>query len=115
MWPTFSKYLKMRGLYTAVPGFSAYVASKHAMLGLVRTWARELGPRGIRVNAVRPGLVYTDIHASGGEPKRVDRIKESVPMKRGGQVEEVAKAILWLLSDEASYSTGTFIDVTGGR
>jgi NAD(P)-dependent dehydrogenase (short-subunit alcohol dehydrogenase family) len=70
---------------------------------------------GIRVNAVRPGLIYTDIHASGGDPGRVDRIKESVPMKRGGNALEVAQAILWLLSDKASYITDTLIDVTGGR
>jgi NAD(P)-dependent dehydrogenase (short-subunit alcohol dehydrogenase family) len=67
------------------------------------------------VNAVRPAFIYTDIHASGGEPGRVDRIKELVPMKRGGQPIEVANAILWLLSEQASYSTGAFIDVTGGK
>jgi NAD(P)-dependent dehydrogenase (short-subunit alcohol dehydrogenase family) len=77
--------------------------------------AQEVAAEGIRVNAVRPGFIYTDIHASGGEPNRVDRVKEFVPMKRGGQAEEVAYAILWLLSDEASFSTGTFIDVTGGK
>jgi NAD(P)-dependent dehydrogenase (short-subunit alcohol dehydrogenase family) len=62
-----------------------------------------------------PGFIYTEMHASGGEPNRVDRVKELVPMKRGGSVDEVARAILWLLYDEASYSTGTFIDVTGGK
>ncbi len=77
--------------------------------------AREVAAEGIRVNAVRPGVIYTDIHASGGEPGRVDRVKDSVPMKRGGHPEEVANAIMWLLADEASYSTGAFIDVTGGR
>ncbi len=77
--------------------------------------AKEVAMEGIRVNAVRPGFIYTDIHASGGEPNRVDRVKEFVPMKRGGQAVEVANAILWLLSDEASFSTGTFIDVTGGK
>jgi NAD(P)-dependent dehydrogenase (short-subunit alcohol dehydrogenase family) len=66
------------------------------------------------VNAVRPGIIYTDIHASGGEPNRVDRVKSFIPMKRGGEVIEVAQAILWLLSDEASYTTGSFIDVAGG-
>ncbi|HEX9586104.1 MAG TPA: SDR family oxidoreductase, partial [Gammaproteobacteria bacterium] len=70
---------------------------------------------GIRVNAVRPGFIYTDIHASGGEPGRVDRVKAFVPMKRGGTPEEVAHAIMWLLSDEASYITGSIIDITGGR
>jgi NAD(P)-dependent dehydrogenase (short-subunit alcohol dehydrogenase family) len=67
------------------------------------------------VNAVRAGVIYTDIHASGGEPGRVDRIGPTVPMQRGGHAIEVARAILWLLSDEASYSTGTFVDVSGGR
>lgn len=66
------------------------------------------------MNAVRPGLICTDIHASGGEPNRVDRLKTLIPIKRGGEVIEVAKAILWLLSDEASYTTGSFIDVAGG-
>lgn len=70
---------------------------------------------GIRVNAVRPGFIYTNIHASGGEPGRVDRVKAFAPMKRGGQPEEVAAAVLWLLSDEASHATGTFIDPAGGR
>ena len=73
------------------------------------------GGEGIRVNAVRAGFIYTEIHASGGEPDRVDRVKAFVPMKRGGTADEVADAILWLLSDEASYTTGTFIDVTGGK
>jgi NAD(P)-dependent dehydrogenase (short-subunit alcohol dehydrogenase family) len=77
--------------------------------------AREVADEGIRVNAVRPGFIYTEMHASGGEPNRVDRVKDFVPMKRGGQPEEVAQAILWLLSDEASFTTGAFIDVTGGK
>jgi NAD(P)-dependent dehydrogenase (short-subunit alcohol dehydrogenase family) len=64
---------------------------------------------------VRPGFIETDIHASGGEPRRVDRVKAFVPMKRGGQSHEVASAILWLLSDEASYTTGAIIDIAGGR
>ena len=92
-----------------------YAASKGAMDSLTIGLAREVAGEGIRVNAVRPGVIYTDIHASGGEPHRVDRVKNTVPMKRGGQPEEVARAILWLLSDEASYSTGAFIDVSGGR
>jgi len=70
---------------------------------------------GIRVNAVRPGVVYTEIHASGGEPNRVDRVRETVPMRRGGTAEEVAQAIVWLLSTEASYTTGALLDVSGGR
>jgi NAD(P)-dependent dehydrogenase (short-subunit alcohol dehydrogenase family) len=77
--------------------------------------AREVAEEGIRVNAVRPGFIYTEMHASGGEPNRVDRVKAGVPMQRGGQPEEVARAILWLLSDEASFTTGSFIDVSGGR
>ena len=77
--------------------------------------SREVALERIRVNAVRPGVIYTDIHASGGEPQRVDRVKAAVPMQRGGQAEEVAHAILWLLSDEASYVTGACLDVTGGR
>lgn len=92
-----------------------YAASKGAVDTLTIGLAREVATEGIRVNAVRPGFIYTDIHASGGEPGRVDRIKDSVPMKRGGRPEEVAAAILWLLSDEASYATGTFIDLAGGR
>jgi NAD(P)-dependent dehydrogenase (short-subunit alcohol dehydrogenase family) len=92
-----------------------YAASKGAIDSLTIGLAKEVAEEGIRVNAVRPGVIYTGIHASGGEPERVERVKGSVPMKRGGQPEEVARAILWLLSDEASYSTGTFIDVSGGR
>jgi NAD(P)-dependent dehydrogenase (short-subunit alcohol dehydrogenase family) len=92
-----------------------YAASKGAIDTLTIGLSKEVAPEGIRVNAVRPGFIYTEIHASGGEPGRVDRVKEFVPMKRGGQAEEVANAILWLLSEEASYSTGTFIDVTGGK
>jgi NAD(P)-dependent dehydrogenase (short-subunit alcohol dehydrogenase family) len=92
-----------------------YAAAKGAVDTLTVGLAREVAEEGIRVNAVRPGFIYTDIHASGGEPGRVDRVKAFVPMKRGGQPEEVATAILWLLSDEASYATGTFIDLAGGR
>ena len=92
-----------------------YAASKGAIDTLTIGLSREVATEGIRVNAVRPGFIYTDIHASGGEPGRVDRVKDSVPMKRGGRPEEVAHAILWLLSDEASYATGTFIDLAGGR
>ena len=77
--------------------------------------AREVAAERIRVNAVRPGVIYTDIHASGGEANRVDRVKSSVPMQRGGEAEEVARAVLWLLSDEASYTTGAILDVSGGR
>ena len=92
-----------------------YAASKGAVDTLTLGLAREVAEEGIRVNAVRPGFIYTDIHASGGEPGRVDRVKQFVPMKRGGQPEEVANAILWLLSEEASFATGAFIDLAGGR
>ncbi|MDJ0568174.1 MAG: SDR family oxidoreductase [Pleurocapsa sp. MO_192.B19] len=92
-----------------------YAASKGAIDTMTIGLAKEVADEKIRVNAVRPGFIYTDIHASGGEPNRIERVKEFVPMKRGGQAIEVAKAILWLLSDEASYTTGSFIDVTGGK
>lgn len=92
-----------------------YAASKAAVDALTIGLAKEVADESIRVNAVRPGVIYTEIHASGDEPDRVERVKESVPMKRGGSPEEVAQAILWLLSDEASYVTGTFVDVSGGR
>lgn len=91
-----------------------YAASKGAIDTMTIGLAKEVANEGIRVNAVRPGLIYTEIHAAGGEPNRVDRLKSMIPMKRGGKVNEVAQAILWLLSDEASYTTGSFIDVTGG-
>jgi NAD(P)-dependent dehydrogenase (short-subunit alcohol dehydrogenase family) len=92
-----------------------YAASKGAIDTLTIGLAQEVAGEGIRVNAVRPGFIYTEMHASGGEPNRVDRLKELVPLKRGGMPEEVAHAILWLLSDQASYTTGAFIDVTGGK
>ena len=92
-----------------------YAASKGAIDTFTIGLAQEVAQEGIRVNAVRPGFIYTDIHASGGEPNRVDRVKAFVPMRRGGTADEVANAILWLLSDEASFTTGSFIDVTGGR
>jgi NAD(P)-dependent dehydrogenase (short-subunit alcohol dehydrogenase family) len=92
-----------------------YAASKGAVDTLTLGLAKEVAAEGIRVNAVRPGLIHTEIHASGGEPGRVDRLKDGVPMKRGGEAEEVAQAILWLLSEQASYTTGVLLDVTGGR
>jgi NAD(P)-dependent dehydrogenase (short-subunit alcohol dehydrogenase family) len=92
-----------------------YAASKGALEVLTIGLAKEVAAEGIRVNAVRPGIVYTDIHASGGEPGRVDRLKHTVPMQRGGLPEEVAKAILWFLSDESSFTTGGLLDVSGGR
>ncbi len=92
-----------------------YAASKGAIDSMTIGLAKEVAAEGIRVNAVRPGYIYTEIHASGGEPDRVERVKSKVPLQRGGQPEEVAEAILWLASDASSYSTGTFIDVTGGN
>lgn len=92
-----------------------YAASKGAVDAFTIGLAREVAGEGIRVNAVRPGIIYTEIHASGGEPGRVDRMRQYVPMKRGGEAGEVARAILWLLSGESSYCTGAFIDVSGGR
>jgi NAD(P)-dependent dehydrogenase (short-subunit alcohol dehydrogenase family) len=92
-----------------------YAASKGALDTFTIGLAKEVATEGIRVNTVRPGPIYTEIHASGGEPQRVERVKSSVPMQRGGQAEEVAHAILWLLSEEASYITGACLDVTGGE
>lgn len=92
-----------------------YAASKGAVDTLTVGLAKEVAEEGIRVNAVRPGFIYTGLHAKGGEPGRVDRVKSLVPMRRGGQPDEVAAAILWLLSAEASYITGAILDVTGGR
>jgi NAD(P)-dependent dehydrogenase (short-subunit alcohol dehydrogenase family) len=92
-----------------------YAASKGAIDTFTLGLANEVAEEGIRVNAVRPGFIYTEMHASGGEAGRVERVKEFVPMKRGGSADEVAHAILWLLSDEASFTTGSFVDVAGGR
>ena len=92
-----------------------YAASKGALDTFTLGLAKEVAEEGIRVNAVRAGFIYTEIHTRGGEPNRVDRVKAFVPMKRGGTADEVARSILWLLSNEASYTTGSFIDVTGGR
>ncbi len=92
-----------------------YAASKGAVDTFTTGLALEVAAQGIRVNAVRPGLIYTEMHASGGEPGRVDRVKSSLPMQRGGTPEEVAEIIVWLLSDAASYVTGSFIEAAGGR
>jgi NAD(P)-dependent dehydrogenase (short-subunit alcohol dehydrogenase family) len=92
-----------------------YAAAKGAIDAFTLGLSKEVAAEGIRVNAVRPGLIHTDIHALGGEPGRIDRLKSAVPMQRGGTAEEVANAILWLLSDEAGYVTGSFVDVSGGR
>jgi NAD(P)-dependent dehydrogenase (short-subunit alcohol dehydrogenase family) len=91
-----------------------YAASKGALDTMTVGLAKEVAVEGIRVNGVHAGFTYTDIHASAGIPDRVERMKEHVPMKRGAQPEEIARAILWLLSGAASYSTGAILDVTGG-
>lgn len=95
--------------------YTDYAASKAALDAMTIGLSKEVAADGIRVNGVRPGFIYTDIHASGGEPGRVDRLKELIPMKRGGRAEEVAEAILWLASNKSSYTTGGFIDIAGGR
>jgi len=92
-----------------------YAASKAALDALTIGLSKEVASEGIRVNAVRAGIIDTGIHASGGEPGRVGRLGPQLPMGRGGLAVEVARAILWLLSDEASYTTGSFIEVSGGR
>jgi hypothetical protein len=92
-----------------------YAASKGALETFTIGFAKEVAREGIRVNCIRPGHIYTEMHASGGEPGRVDRVKDSIPMGRGGQPEEVARAILWLAGPEASFITGTFLDVTSKR
>lgn len=92
-----------------------YAAAKGAIDSMTLGLAKEVAAEGIRVNAVRPGIIRTEIHASGGEPGRVERVKASVPMGRGGAAEEVAEAILWLASEKASYTSGALLDVSGGR
>lgn len=92
-----------------------YAASKGAIDTMTIGLAKELADENIRVNCVRPGFVNTGIHAGAGEPNRIERLRDSIPMKRGGEPEEVARAVLWLLGPEASYSTGAILDVTGGR
>lgn len=91
-----------------------YAASKGAIDTLTIGLSKEVAANGIRVNCVRPGLIYTDIHADGGEPDRVNRLKQKLPMQRGGQPEEVAEAIYWLASAKASFATGNFLDLSGG-
>ncbi|KJH81623.1 SDR family oxidoreductase [Pseudomonas sp. KSR10] len=92
-----------------------YAAAKGAIDSMTLGLAKEVAAEGIRVNAVRPGVINTDIHASGGEPGRVERVRSSVPMGRGGEAEEVAEAILWLASEKASYASGALLDISGGR
>lgn len=108
--------MSSRAAVLGSPGeYVDYAASKAALDALTIGLSKEVAAEKIRVNGVRPGLIHTTIHASGGEPGRVSRLQSSVPMARGGEALEVAKAALWLLSDEASYTTGSFIDVSGGR
>ncbi|BAO30311.1 short chain dehydrogenase [Sulfuritalea hydrogenivorans sk43H] len=108
--------LSSRASRLGAPGeYVDYAASKGAIDTFTVGLAKEVAAEGIRVNAVSPGVIYTDIHASGGEPGRVERVKDAIPMRRGGTAEEVARAVLWLLSDAASYTTGASIDVAGGR
>ena len=95
--------------------FVDYAASKGAIDAFTLGLAKEVATEGIRVNAVRPGLIDTEIHASSGEPGRIDRLRSAIPMQREGTAQEVAQSILWLLSDESAYTTGSFIDVSGGR
>lgn len=92
-----------------------YAASKGAIDSFTRGLAREVATEGVRVNAVRPGIIDTEIHASGGQPDRIAAMRGFVPVQREGTAQEVARAVLWLLSDEASYTTGAILDVSGGR
>ncbi|MDO4592411.1 MAG: SDR family oxidoreductase [Comamonadaceae bacterium] len=92
-----------------------YAASKGAIDVLTIGLAKEVAGEGIRVNAVRPGLIDTDIHASGGQPDRVARLSKNVPMQRGGTPQEVAEAIVWLMSDASPYTTGSFLEISGGN
>jgi NAD(P)-dependent dehydrogenase (short-subunit alcohol dehydrogenase family) len=92
-----------------------YAASKGAIDTLTKGLSLEVASQNIRVNCVRPGFIYTDMHADGGEPERIERVKSLIPLQRGGTPEEVAASIAFLLSDDASYITGTFIDIAGGK
>lgn len=108
--------ISSRAAVLGSPGeYVDYAASKAALDALTIGLSKEVAGEGIRVNGVRPGLIHTTMHADGGEPGRVARLQSSVPMGRGGEPEEVARAVLWLLSDAASYTTGSFIEVSGGR
>lgn len=102
--------------YLGSPGeYVDYAASKGAIDTMTVGLAKEVAADGIRVNAVRPGVIHTDIHASGGEPDRVSRIAPTLPMGRGGEPDEVARTIMWLASDDASYVTGALVNCSGGR
>ncbi len=95
--------------------FIDYAASKGALDTMTIGLAKELGPVGIRVNCVRPGLIDTDLHGSAGRPDRVKELSSAIPMKRGGTAEEVAETVAWLFSEQAAYVSGALIDVSGGR
>ncbi len=97
-----------------IAGGSRGIGAATALDSMTTGLAREVASVGIRVNSVRPGFIHTDMHADGGEPLRVDRLSSGIPLRRGGEPEEVARAIIWLLSDEAAYAVGSAIDVTGG-
>ena len=105
----------LASVYGSPNEYVDYAATKGAVDTLTTGLAREVATEGIRVNVVRAGHIHTDFHALGGEPDRVERVKADVPMKRGGRPDEVAQAIVWLLSEDASYVTGTRLDVSGGR
>lgn len=108
--------LSSRASTLGSPGeYVDYAASKGAIDSLTIGLAKEVAGEGIRVNAVRPGLIHTDIHALSGVPNRVESLKHTIPMGRGGTAEEVAEAVLWLASDAASYVTGALLDINGGR
>lgn len=100
---------------TGGPGLLCYGASKAAVVQLTKTLATEIGPHGIRVNAVAPGMIDTEMHATMGDPGRAERAAASIPLRRVGAAEEIAAAIAWLLSPDASYTTGTVLRVSGGR
>lgn len=91
-----------------------YAASKGAIDTLTKGLSLEVASEGIRVNCVRPGLIHTDMHADGGEPERIERLKSVIPLQRGGKPEEVAEAIYWLASEKSSFSTGNYLDLAGG-
>lgn len=91
-----------------------YAASKGAIDTLTKGLSLEVAAEGIRVNCVRPGLIHTDMHADGGEPERIERLKSVIPLQRGGKPEEVAEAIYWLASEKSSFSTGNYLDLAGG-
>ena len=91
-----------------------YAASKGAIDTLTKGLSLEVASEGIRVNCVRPGLIHTDMHADGGEPERVERLKSIIPLQRGGEPEEVAEAIYWISSEKSSFSTGNYLDLCGG-